>query len=302
MEVYLIPYTPNHRYWTGLLLLVRVSVYTLLAFNHSGGARLTLLMTNFIMTSLVIYIATFGIRMYKNHFINTMETLTYFNIIVLTIFTWYTVDANTNQTAITNISVGITFIQLTAVILYHAYKYMNQKLFTMIHESFFSEKIKRKLIKTNNNDYVVSQIQLKAVTEPTQSVVEISESIEAPGTLPPLLEAIEEESEIDQERTDVIPVAEENPPIEIVEKNKQCITNDSGIEVLECGNTSTGNDLKYNHNILKENSIPKPHSNCQVNNNSDVKYDKEEAVNTTKSGVVFQSSGNGHQKGIGSDI
>ena len=60
-----------------------------------------------------------------------METLTYFNIIALSIFTWYTIDADTNQTAITSVSVGIAFIQLTAVILYHTYKHMNQKLSTI---------------------------------------------------------------------------------------------------------------------------------------------------------------------------
>ena len=58
-----------------------------------------------------------------------MEILTYFNIIGLTMFTWYTFDAGTNKTktAIINTSVGITFIQLTAIIVYHAYKHMNQQ-------------------------------------------------------------------------------------------------------------------------------------------------------------------------------
>ena len=111
MEIYHVPYTPNHRYWTGLLLLVRVSVYLVSAFNPSGDPRVTLSATNFIMSSLLLYIATFGVRMYKNRFINAMETLTYFNIITLSLFTWYTIDADTNhQAAVTNISVGITFI------------------------------------------------------------------------------------------------------------------------------------------------------------------------------------------------
>ena len=108
----LVPYTSKHRYWTGLLLLVWVSVYLVSAFNPSqGDPRLTLSATTFIMTSLFLYIATFGVRMYKNHF---METLTYFNIIALSIFTWYTIDADTNQTTITNVSDGITFIQLVS--------------------------------------------------------------------------------------------------------------------------------------------------------------------------------------------
>ena len=142
IEIYFIPYTPKHRYWTGLLLLVRVSVYLVSAFNPSGDPRLTLSATIFIMTSLIIYIATFGVRMYKNRFINAMETLVYFNVITLSIFTWYTIDTDTNQTVVTNVSVGITFIQLMAVILYHTYKHMNQKLFAMIQKTAVCIKIK----------------------------------------------------------------------------------------------------------------------------------------------------------------
>ena len=198
IETYLIPYTPKHRYWTGLLLLVRVSVYLVSAFNPSGDPRVTLSAANFIMTILVIYIAIFGVRMYKNHFINAMEILTYFNIIAISI---YTIDANTNQTAITNVSVGIIFIQLTAVILYHTYKHTNQ---TIIQRSVICIKMKEKLFPqkqkrvdnhrsrvsidedihqfhifldmidrpANTDDYNIPQIQQKPA-EPTQSVVEI---------------------------------------------------------------------------------------------------------------------------------
>ena len=77
IENYFIPYTTKYCYWAGLLLLIQVSVYLLSAFNPSGDPRITLSATNFIkiMASLVIYIATFGVRVYENHFINTMESL-----------------------------------------------------------------------------------------------------------------------------------------------------------------------------------------------------------------------------------
>ena len=143
IEVYLIPYTQQHHYWTGLLLLIRVSLYLVTAFNPSGNPRVTLTATTFIMTSLLLYIATFSVKMYKNHFINIMEMLTYFNIIALSIFTRYTIDADTNQIAITNISVGITFIQLTTVIFYHVCKHMNLKLFIMIQGSDICMNIKQ---------------------------------------------------------------------------------------------------------------------------------------------------------------
>ena len=72
--------------------------------------------------------------------------LTYFNIIVLAMITWYTIDADTNKTAVINIlSVGIAFIQLIVVILYHAYKHTNKKLFAMIRGSVsFEENVDTK--------------------------------------------------------------------------------------------------------------------------------------------------------------
>ena len=342
MEIYHVPYTPNHRYWTGLLLLVRVSVYLVSAFNPSGDPRVTLSSTVFILTSLVIYIATFGVRMYKNCFINAMETLTYFNIIALSIFTWYTIDADTNhQTAVTNISIGITFIQLTAVILYHVYKHTNQKLSAMIQGSIIFVKVKGKFSKkkqkkvnhepvpadedihqfyelldmidrpVNTNDYNIPQVKPKPA-EPTQSVVEPPKPLLVPANPPPLeaikeepdLESGEEESE--QDGIDVIQV--ENISQEI-NKNKKSINNHSGVEIVdsECNNTSTNPECEMEHVIiLKENSIPKPHSNPQFNNGSDL--DKEAAMEIPRSDNMNQSSeeaaplpaASGEQEGVGS--
>ena len=342
MEIYHVPYTPNHRYWTGLLLLVRVSVYLVSAFNPSGDPRVTLSSTVFILTSLVIYIATFGVRMYKNHFINAMETLTYFNIVALSIFTWYTIDADTNhQAAVTNISVGTTFIQLTAVIIYHVYKHTNQKLSAMIQGSvifvkvkgLFS-KIKQKKVNhepvpadedihqfyelldmidrpVNTNDYNIPQVKPKPA-EPTQSVVEPPKPLLVPANPPPLegikeepdLESGEEESE--QDGIDVIQV--ENISQEI-NKNKKSINNYSRIEIVdsECNNTSTNPECEMEQVIiLKENSIPKPHSNPQINNGSDL--DKEAAMEIPRSDNMDQSSeeaallpaASDEQEGVGS--
>ena len=293
MEIYLVPYTPNHRYWTGLLLLIRVSLYLVSAFNPSGDPRVTLSVTTFIMTSLLLYIASFSVRMYKNHFINIMEIFTYFNIIALSIFTWYTIDADTNQTIITNISICIIFIQFTILIVYHAYKYMNQRVFAMIQKSVICVKIKKltsKEQKRHNhedihrlheilnfidhppaytNDY---NVQPKCA-EPTISVVELPKPRLARATPPPL-EAIEEElklqsteqqQESEKEGIDMIPVTE-NLATE-VKKNKQCINNYSGIQIVECNEISKNCETKMEHiTTLKENSILQSNSNAQINN------------------------------------
>ena len=147
MEMYLIPYTPKHRYWTGLLLLIRVSIYLVSAFNPSSDPRITLSSTIFIMSFLFLYIAMFGVRMYKCWFTNAMETFTYFNLVALSIFTWYTTDAGGNQAAVTNISVGITFIQLLAILLYHVSRYTNQRLYSRFETSVVVVKLKKYLEK-----------------------------------------------------------------------------------------------------------------------------------------------------------
>ena len=223
MEVYHIPYVPKHRYWTGLLLLARVGVYLVSAFNPSGDLRVTLLATTFVISCLIVYIATFSVRIYKNRYINIMETLTYFNIMALSIFSWYTVDADTNQTILTNVSVGVTFIQLAAIIVYHAYKHANQKMFTAIKRGAIYIKLeqtlkrkKKNAVSVNEkppadediyrfhelwdiidepvtNDYNISQVEQN--TEPTQSVVELPKPVQASST-PSSPDVTEEDPEL----------------------------------------------------------------------------------------------------------
>ena len=143
MEIYHVPYHSSHRYWTGLMLLVRVSIYLVTAFNPSGDPKVSLLSISFIMSCILVYVAMFNISIYRNPFIKAIEVFTYFNIITLSLFSWYTlVDSSLNQKIVTNISVGLTFIQLLGVIFYHAYKYTNHGLFKRFQDATFVQKIR----------------------------------------------------------------------------------------------------------------------------------------------------------------
>ena len=203
---------------------------------------------------------------------------------------------------------------------------MNQKLFTMIQGSVIFVKVKGKFSKkkqkkvnhepvpadddihqfyelldmidrpVNTNDYNIPQVKPKPVV-PTQSVVEPPKPLLVPANPSPM-EAIKEEPELESgereseqdDTIDVIPV--ENVSQEI-NKHKQCINNYSGIEIVdsECNNTSTNPESEMEHIIiLKENSIPKPHSNPQINNNSNIDQAKEEAMEIPRSDNMDQSS------------
>ena len=257
IDIYFNPYLPNHRYWTGLLLLVRVTVYLVAALNPSGDPRVALSATTFTMSSLVIYTATFGVRIYKNRFINAMEIFTYFNIIALSIFTWYTIDANTSHTVIISVSAGIALVQLTTVISYHAYKHMNQKLFATIQGSSICFKMNKMITpkeQERNNHKLVSadeNIILDMIDRPTdtdstvphtqslsytytQSIVELQIPSQQSATPPPPpLESTNQPPELDSEHQ-----ASEQHGFYLIknlhtsltaemDKNEQCIDNSS---------------------------------------------------------------------------
>ena len=147
MEIYHVPYHSSHRYWTGLMLLVRVSIYLVTAFNPSGDPKVSLLSISFIMSCILVYVAVFNISLYRNPFIKAIEVFTYFNIYTLSIFSWYSIDFSLNQKIVTNISVGLTFVQLLGVILYHVYKYTNRELFTRLENTPLFQKIRAGMTK-----------------------------------------------------------------------------------------------------------------------------------------------------------
>ena len=75
IDTYHAPHTAKHRYWTGLLLLVRVMVYLISAFSVSVDPRITLLSTVVIMCCLSLYKTAFIVRVYKNLLLNEWSHL-----------------------------------------------------------------------------------------------------------------------------------------------------------------------------------------------------------------------------------
>ena len=158
IDAYHIPHNAKHRYWTGLLLFIRIVVYLISAFTTSIDPRITLLATALIMCCLFLYKNLLIIRVYKNRLLNSMESFAYFNIAMLTLFTWYTFDDQRKQDlqkVVAHLSVGATLTQLVLVFIFHSYRYSNTNIYIHV-----SEKIKRsKLINmlrshTQESDYL----------------------------------------------------------------------------------------------------------------------------------------------------
>ena len=203
IETYNTPYTPKHRYWTGLLLIIRIVLYLVSAVNVSNNSMDALIAISFSVCCIVILSKFIGSRMYRKWPVDILETFFYLNILSFAMFTWYTLDNSDSsiQEAAAYASVIITLIVLLLIIINHVYTYTT--VFSKIKETKPGRMIDRLFTDTdpkpkpkrhwspppdddihrfnelldmidrpvNTNDYKVP-LKQKPV-QPTQSVVEV---------------------------------------------------------------------------------------------------------------------------------
>ena len=131
-EVYHVPYIIKHRYWTGLLLVVRVFLYLVFAFNTSRDPGVSLTAIIAVTGGLLFLLKGHFGRIYKNWTIDLLETTCYLNITLLSATTLFLYESNRDPTAVTFVSVFITFTLCLIVIVYHVYAELLLKLWIRI--------------------------------------------------------------------------------------------------------------------------------------------------------------------------
>ena len=140
IETYHTPYTAEHRYWTGLLLIVRIILYLVAAVNISNDPTVALTAITFTVSCIFALRLFFGSRLYEKWPVDILETFFCLNILLFATFTWYSLDnptSNKEEAAYT--SVTITFLVLLLIILCHVYTYTS--LFSKIKETKLGRKM-----------------------------------------------------------------------------------------------------------------------------------------------------------------
>ena len=145
IEPYHAPYNFEHRYWTGLLLLVRVIVYVVTAANVSGNPQFPLLVIIILVSFLLLLKVLLSSRVYKKRPTDIIETMTYINIVSFAVLTFYNHNNTNSQKTIANISVSFTFILFLVVIFYHVYQYTS--LHSLIEKKRVLELVKAKVLR-----------------------------------------------------------------------------------------------------------------------------------------------------------
>ena len=163
IDTYHTVHTAKHRYWTGLLLQVRVIVNLISAFSISVDPRITLLSTVLIMCCLFLYKTTFTIRVYKNWLLNAMESFIYFNITIFSAFTWFTLidDPASQKKEIFHkvaayICIGSVSVLFLMTVVFHVYRYGNAKVYSLIRNSRLGKVLKDNISHDEASDHLPS--------------------------------------------------------------------------------------------------------------------------------------------------
>ena len=124
MEAYSAPYSDKHRYWTGVLLIIRVLLILISISTEGRGSTIPLSSIIFLLGVLFVLKMTYAKNLYKNWPIDVLETTMIFNLYVYTVYTWYALDDLPARKILAHVSTAITFVVLLLVIAYHIYVYI----------------------------------------------------------------------------------------------------------------------------------------------------------------------------------
>ena len=172
LDAYHAPYTNKHRYWTGLMLLLRFVLFLISAVNALGDPSVNLLAIGSTCVTILILPTVFII--YKKWSLGLLETSFIVNLTILAMVTFYIRPSGGNQNAVTFTSVGIAFATFTGIIIYHSVQQLKGtrlwKTVWLKYDSIRIPLIHVDLGSEDPPDYV-----LMPRSAPTQTVIDMRE-------------------------------------------------------------------------------------------------------------------------------
>ena len=122
-DAYTGPYKDRYHFWTGFLLIIRLSLFIGIAANGNKGPILTLTYITG-TASLLLLIMQPGI--YKNWALNILDSFVYFNLISFTALTVYDFHFIYNNDLPSLFCVGSMFLLFCGVVVYHMLKRLSE--------------------------------------------------------------------------------------------------------------------------------------------------------------------------------
>ena len=182
MDAHLAPHTYRCRFWTGLLLFVRVILHLVSAADVSGDPMLHLLAVSLVMTCLLLLKALLRDKIYKKLPTELLEIACYFNLLLFTIVSFFSQGIHERQRRVAHIFVGLILTLFLCILFYH--------ILRIACEIRYAKQLKvlgmHKILK--RNAYKIATINVPDDTEmqgarivalPTTSIVEMRSCLSA---------------------------------------------------------------------------------------------------------------------------
>ena len=121
MDSYHAPYKAKHRYWPGLLLMVRLALLLVFSLNFQQNTSVNLLAI-LVGTAILHFWAWISGGVYRNWCLNVLEGSFVLNLIILAAATYHVNQSGGNQLAAGYTSVFIALVTLIGILAYHIFK------------------------------------------------------------------------------------------------------------------------------------------------------------------------------------
>ena len=124
IEPYHAPYTSVYRYWTGLLLLLRIALLLQSALNFSIDPKIDLVMTVVAISCLFLLKAIVAKRIYKSWPLDVIETIIYFNLVIFACLTLYIVQLGKKSWKLNCSCIHFSFSYILCLNINHSLSYV----------------------------------------------------------------------------------------------------------------------------------------------------------------------------------
>ena len=170
MDSYHAPYKAKHRYWPGLLLVLRFVLLLVFALNPQQDPSINLLVIS-LGTALLQLWAWVSGGVYKNWCLDALEGSFALNLIMLCVATFYVNTSGGNQYAIEYTSLSIAFMTFIAVLGYHSFQQLRHtkvwKKVPKLNVNLLKTNTKAAANELNNHmDYPTGSRNLDQLREP----------------------------------------------------------------------------------------------------------------------------------------
>ena len=161
MDAYHAPYKSKHRYWPGLLLVLRCVLLLVFALNPEQDTSINLLVIQLGTAVLQLWAWVSG-GVYKNWCLDAIEGSFALNLIILAAATYHVQLSGGNQLAVGYTSVSIAFVTFTGILVYHVFQQVRHTKLWM--------KVPKLNLRCNNLKVIFNPVANKPMDNPTMEI------------------------------------------------------------------------------------------------------------------------------------